>query len=378
MTGVIILILLFYLLTPLLIEYLAARFNVLNKIGPVLISYGIGLVMAQFITHTEALKSVQTGVSSLAIMLALPILLMELKLSSLKAIAGKTAVSSLIALFTVVAIIVASYPLFKDKIDDSWQIAGMMVGIYTGGTVNLASIQQALGVSQDTYIAVHTFDTLWTTLYLFVLLIYSGQFSFRKRKGASVEPAWQPSKRFFDALYWLKKGVLKHTFGQIGLAILVAGASAGVGFLFNEGIRDAAIMLAVTTFGVVTALLIPKTKLKVSPGPGNYFLNMFGLALASMADFRNIVGASHDLILWIAIVLFGSFILHWLIGKIFKVDNATTMVVSVAFICSPPFVPIISKSYKRNDLLLPGLVVGVLGYVIGNYLGVALSLMLQP
>lgn len=371
----IILLLFFFLITPLFIEFLASRFNFLNKVGPVLISYGVGLVIAQFINHTEELKSVQSAVSGAAIMLALPILLMDLKLASLRSIAGKTAVSSLIALLVVTVVVVSSFQYFNHRVDNSWQISGMMIGIYTGGTINLASIQRALGVSQDTYIAVHTFDTLWTTIYLFGLLLMSGQFSFKKKK--DVEMQWKPVKRFFDALPWLKKEMIKNSGIQIGIAMLIAGLSVGAGYLFKEDIRDAAIMLAVTTFGVGAAVLIPKTRLKVSTGPGNYLLNMFGLALASMADFHSIIGADIDLILWIAVVLFGSFILHFLLDKIFKVDLATTMVVSVAFICSPPFVPVISNSFRRNDLLLPGLVVGVLGYIIGNYLGVIVAYILR-
>ncbi len=371
----IVLLLLFFILTPLFIEYMAARFQFLNKIGTVLISYGIGLLLAQFIMHTDALKAVQTAVSSAAIMLALPILLMDLKLSSLRIIAGKTAVSSLIALVAVTLVVAVTHYFFESRVENSWQISGMMVGIYTGGTVNLASIQKALGVSQDTYIAVHTFDTLWTTLYLLGLLLLSGQFSLRKEKRE--DHGWKPATKFFEAIYWLKKSALKNTGLQIALAILVAGISVGLGYLFKPDIRDAAIMLAVTSVGVLGAVVVNKTGMKASVGPGNYFLNMFGLALASMADFRNIVHADSDLILWIAVVLFGSFLLHYVGGKLFKVDNPTTMVVSVAFICSPPFVPVISKSYRRNDLLLPGLVVGVLGYVVGNYLGVLLAFILK-
>lgn len=371
----VVLLILFFIITPLLIEYLAARFKFFNKVGTIMVSYAVGLVVAQFMEHTDTLKSIQTSVSSAAIMLALPILLMDLKLSSLKSIAGKTAVSSLIALVVVTVVVAISNLYFKDRVTDSWQIGGMLIGIYTGGTVNLASIQKALGVSQDTYIAVHTFDTMWSTLYLFVLLVFSGQFSFARNK--TKKSGWKPAKKIFDALYWLKKSALKNTLIQVLLAILVAGLSVGVGFVFKPDIRDAAIMLAVTTIGVLAAVIISKTNVKVSTGPGNYFLNMFGLTLASMADFRNIIHADSDLIFWIAAVLFGSFILHFMIGKICRVDSATTMVVSVAFICSPPFVPVISKSYKRDDLLLPGLVVGVSGYVIGNYLGVLIAYFLK-
>ncbi len=46
---------------------------------------------------------------------------------------------------------------------------------------------------------------------------------------------------------------------------------------------------------------------------------------------------------------------------------------STALVCSPPFVPMIANAIKNKNVILPGITVGIIGYAIGNYLGVFIS-----
>jgi uncharacterized membrane protein len=43
---------------------------------------------------------------------------------------------------------------------------------------------------------------------------------------------------------------------------------------------------------------------------------------------------------------------------------------SVAFINSPPFVPMVAMVMKNRKSLITGLAAGVVGYALGNHLGV--------
>jgi uncharacterized membrane protein len=51
-----------------------------------------------------------------------------------------------------------------------WKISGMLVGVYTGGTPNLASLQLALEVDPSTYVMTHTFDMLLSAIFLLFLI----------------------------------------------------------------------------------------------------------------------------------------------------------------------------------------------------------------
>ncbi len=46
----------------------------------------------------------------------------------------------------------------------------MLIGVYTGGTPNLAAIKEALQVDSTTFVIVHTYDTVFSMLYIIFLV----------------------------------------------------------------------------------------------------------------------------------------------------------------------------------------------------------------
>ena len=96
-----------------------------------------------------------------------------------------------------------------------------------------------------------------------------------------------------------------------------------------------------------------------------------------MADLRNLdAGGSLRMLAWLSFVIFGSLLLELLFAKVLKVDADTMTVSSVAYICSPPFVPMMAAAMKNRDVLAGGLAVGVVGYAAGNYLGFLMAQLL--
>jgi uncharacterized membrane protein len=75
--------------------------------------------------------------------------------------------------------------------------------------------------------------------------------------------------------------------------------------------------------------------------------------------------------------VFGSLFLHVLLSKLFKVDSDTTMITSVAFICSPPFVPVIAGALGNRHIVITGITIGIIGYAVGNYLGFLVASLLS-
>ena len=87
-----------------------------------------------------------------------------------------------------------------------------------------------------------------------------------------------------------------------------------------------------------------------------------GAAKIDLAGSLSIMG-------YITIIVFGSLLLHTIFAKIFKIDADTMVITSVTYINSPPFVPMIAASMRNKNVLLPGLTIGIVGYALGNYLG---------
>ena len=75
--------------------------------------------------------------------------------------------------------------------------------------------------------------------------------------------------------------------------------------------------------------------------------------------------------------LLGTLLLHLLLCKLARVDGDTFVITSVAAVCSPPFVPLFAKALGNRAMLLSGMTTGIIGYALGNFLGISLALMLQ-
>ena len=111
---------------------------------------------------------------------------------------------------------------------------------------------------------------------------------------------------------------------------------------------------------------------------GMYFVLVFSLVVASMVDVTSIdYRAGANIIAYITFVIFASLMLSIIFSKIFKVDADTMVITSVALINSPLFVPMIAESMKNKKVIITGVAVGVIGYAVGNYLGIIVSQILK-
>jgi uncharacterized membrane protein len=80
---------------------------------------------------------------------------------------------------------------------------------------------------------------------------------------------------------------------------------------------------------------------------------------------------------YIILVIFGSLALQILLSRFFKIDTDTTLIVSTTLILSPPFVPAVAAAFKNREIILTGIIAGIVGYSTGNYLGILMSYLLK-
>jgi len=84
-----------------------------------------------------------------------------------------------------------------------------------------------------------------------------------------------------------------------------------------------------------------------------------------------------NLLLYIALVIVGSLLLHALLSWIFRINVDDYIITSTALSNSPPFVPVVAAAIRNKEVVIPGMIIGVIGYAIGNYLGVAIAYLLK-
>ena len=100
--------------------------------------------------------------------------------------------------------------------------------------------------------------------------------------------------------------------------------------------------------------------------------------MASMADFSNLdLREGVNQILFLCVAVFGSMLLHALFCRFMRVEADAMVASSVAFINSPPFVPMMVVAMKNKSVLIVGLGAGIVGYAAGNYFGVVMAKLLE-
>ena len=373
-----------FCLIPAGVLWLCRKFSLLRKIGPVLLLYGLGIIIGNTGLMPGQMPAVQELLSNAMVPLAIPLMLFACTFNM------KGARSQILALITglisVITAVVIGFLIFGRDIPEGAKVGGMLTGVYTGGTINLAALKTMLDVKEETYILINSYDILVSFLYLSFLLAIGiklfrkflpntlGEFTAKDEAEIRAEMEKEnenPYKGLFT------RSGMKQAAKLLGLTILIVGVSAGVALLLPEGMFMTVFILMLTTLGIACSFIRKVHDMNYSYDIGMYFIYVFCIVVASMADLGKLdfVGGL-DLLGYLLVAVFGSLLLQVIFAKILKIDSDMMVISSVTFINSPPFVPMMAAAMKNKDVLIPGLTIGVIGYAAGNYLGFLISQLL--
>lgn len=368
----------FFLLTPVLVILLEQRFKIVKKIGGVLICYILGALVGNLGLLPGEAYVYQDWFTRLTVPLALPMILFSMDVKKWLKMARSAIASLILGLVTVVLMIFVGYWVFKDSIPEIWKVSGMLTAVYTGGTPNMAAMKTALNVDTELYLMTHTYEVALGAIYLiFILSVGQRVFllwlpPFKSPESGKIINV-NPEDDFESYTGYFKRKTFFPVTGAFGLSVLIFGVSYGLSLLFPESFSTAATILLITTFGIIFSF-VPKIKnIQKTFQTGMYFILIFSLVVSSMADIRQLVNISFNLFWYVGLAMFGSHILHAFLAKFFKVDADTVIISGSALICSPPFVPVVAGALKNREVILTGLIVGIVGYAVGNYLGVIIA-----
>lgn len=375
-----ILLILFYLIIPAFILYICKKSSLAKKLGSIIIAYIIGILIGLSGFLPQSSYEIQDLVSSMSIPIAIPLLLFPSKIKEWSNLAGSSFKSLIVGLFSVVIVVFIGFFLFRtDRLEDFWKIGALLIGVYTGGTPNLASIKEMLDVSNEAYLVIHSYDMVFSAIYFLFIISIGQKFfqlflpAFKQKEGA--DRMMKEEGDVYDKIF-NKKSVWPMT-KVFGLALLILGISVGIAESLPKAFFMITVILSLTTLALSASLIKGVNRIPVSFDLGMYFILVFSVTVASMVNLKDLVAASLDLIYYPAFVIFGSLLLQTIISKFTKTDADTMIITSTALICSPPFVPVVSSAIGNRNLLVPGITIGLIGYALGNYLGFVVGEILQ-
>jgi len=359
-----------YVAVPALVTLAARRFGLVRRVGPVIFCYGAGLLLGNLPLWQPDQEAALTT-AQVAVALAIPLLLFPLDLFAWLRLARATVVSFAICVGAVLVVTSGAAFLFRDTIGDAPEVAGMMVGVYTGGTPNMAAIGTALGVDADRFVLLNTADVLVGAVYLVFLLTVAGRLLAR---WLPATPAAVPSTGAITIT--APAGSVLARAPALLLALVVVATAWGLGQLFADDASEMVVILAITTLALALSRLPRVRGLPGSAAAGDGALLVFCVAIGATADFGRLVASSVVFVAMVALVVVGSVVLHLVVAKLLHLDRDTVIITSTAAIFGPAFVPPVAAALGNREIVLSGLMTGLVGYAVGNYLGVGLAWLL--
>lgn len=375
-----ILLLIFYFTAPAGILFICRKTKVFNKIGPVLTLYLLGVLVANIgIFPTEAvahdkLMKFQNSISEVLVPLALPMMLFGCNFKRFSL--GKSMGAFALGVLSVVAFVLVGYFVFQNQLGEEGAIMGAaLTGQYLGGAANLAAIKQMLGLSTENFVVLSTCNLIVSFFYLMFLMgggvklarIIVGRRGNKEQNVNLEEYTEENPYRDFGK----KKSLIQ--LGKILLAsVIVMGISVYIGTLCGggEGISMIALILSITTLSLLLTNWKEVSSWDKSYDAGMYLIYVFCLVMATMADLSTINWSqSLYILIFQAVIIFGSLALIVLLAKLFRIDADTAVITSNTLINSPICVPMIAATMKNKDVIVTGITNGLAGYAVGNYIG---------
>lgn len=356
-----------------------------RKIGIIVLCYLAGLTLGNVGLVPVATLAVRTTITEVTIALAMPLLLFSLDIRKWRRVAGKALLSMLFATASVATLATALFFVFRaGGMESASHFAAMSVGIYTGGTPNLAAIKAGLEIPHAQYLVFHSLDTVVGSFYLLFMLTVGIPLLRRFLPATPVAASAGDAQHDFTQDNYAPL-LQPRNWGQLAaataLAVAVVAAAGGIERFYSGvlgGASGAAVLIvAITSLGILLSLSPRVRALSLSYDLGMYLIYVFCFVVASMADLEQLADVDWTIGLFLFGTIFGSLLLHGLLCRLARVDADTYIVTSVAAIASPPFVPLIARALGNPAAILSGITTGIIGYALGNYIGISLGLLLK-
>lgn len=371
--------------------WLEQKYSWASKItGCVLALLGMMILANVGIVPTES--PVYDSVWDYVVPLAIPLLLFQCNIKKIGKESGRLLIIYLLSSVGTFLGAMGGYFLLANHVDELNKVATMFAGTYVGGSVNFAAMADSYGASGELTSAAVVADNLLMALYFFVLIAMPAMAFFRKHyKHPLVDEVEAGNSSGTGGNYWTAKPIaLKDiAFDFAAATIIVAISSAIANFfssVFSSGEGISFVLqqllgnkyLIMTTVTMLCATLLPNV-FGNAPGAneiGTFLIYIFFAVIGAPASIMKILTESPLLLVYALIIVATNMIVSLIFGKIFKFDLEEIILASNANIGGPTTAAAMAISKGWNKLIGPVLLIGTLGYVLGNYYGILVGTLL--
>ncbi|MFB9218094.1 DUF819 family protein [Kurthia sibirica] len=359
----------------------------------------IALVSAIILSNTGIIPTespVYDAVWTYIVPIAIPLLLFQINVRSIFKESGRLLLIFFISSIGTVVGAITGFFLLKDHIPYLDRIGAMIGASYIGGGVNFAAMTAKFETPGAMVSSTVVADNLMMAL-LFILLIIIPTLKFFRRRfstphvDAVEKIEAQGGKQNSAQSFWVRKDIsLKDIALAVGTTFFIVVVSKKLAQLLDtlipSGNDVSSILnfanalfgdhyLMITTITFLLLWLFPKyfASFNGSQEIGTYLIHIFFVVIGIPASIPLIIENAPLLLAFVAIVAFSNLLISLVVGKLLKADLEEILLASNATIGGPTTAAALAIAKGWTNLVGPILVVGTVGYLIGNYLGTFLG-----
>lgn len=279
----------------------------------------------------------------------------------------------------VIGALVAYYLI--DLGEESYKIAGTFIGTYTGGSVNFMAVATALDfLDSPLFSSVIAVDNVFTNLYIILLFAIPG-FSFLAK--------WYPDADTDDDEILGEEMAESTGHGimeQICVCLLVSSliflCSGFVAPFISDWLNtDVNFEILLITFIIILCVNVApgffERYEKMAYDLGMFLMYVFLAVIGAASDLKELFGSTPGVLLMASIILIVHLIVILLGSRLFKVSLKEIMIASCANAGGPSVAAPMAISFGMRKAVTPAILISLLGYVVGTFLGVGTGLFLQ-
>ncbi|MCD4713826.1 MAG: DUF819 family protein [Clostridiales bacterium] len=375
--------------------YLEQKYKWASKVSGAIIALVGAMILANFnIIPTDA--PVYDHVWGYVVPLAIPLLLFKTNIKKIWKESGRILVIFLISSVGTMIGAAVGYLALNNMIPDLNKVAAMMSGSYIGGGVNFAAMATSFEVPGDLVSAAVVADNLLMALYFFVLISMPSIAFFRKKFSHphldEVERIGTKENETLAASYWGRKEIsLKDIALGIASAVVIVAISGELSKLIgniiptSNGFLSMANMLLSNKYLIITTVtMLGATfmsnyfeNIKGSQEIGTFLIYLFFVVIGVPASIPLILAKSPLLLVYTTIMVVINMLVTFSVGKLLKFDLEEMILASNACIGGPTTAAAMAISKGWTKLIAPIMLVGTLGYILGNYFGLLMGNLLM-
>lgn len=356
------------------------RFKFFKAIGPALFIIVLGILLVNLKIVPGAHELYGT-IQIYCVPISISLYLLNVDLKAMAKLSRQPLMAIASAVFSVSLVAILFGTLFGSRLEEGWKVAGMFVGTYTGGSTNLTAIATGLNASSQTIAAANAADYVIGMPTL--ILMFAAPAILKKSK--AFQKFWPyhcteeelegdgTHKELMSAEEWSIKEIAI----LLALATFIVAVSSEISALLGEEFASAGRILLISTLSIVVAQIPAVRKLRGNLNLGLFFGMMFLAVIGFAVDIRGFLGSAFTITLFCFCVIAGSMVLHLIFTRLMKIRYEYVLLGIVGAIADGTTAALVASGAKWKGLIGVGLLMGIIGGVCGNYVGIAVAYVIR-